>query len=99
MKALAAKQSSNDAIRKHKGKVQTPPPSTAKASVFSYRDIAIQRKPTCPCGGGCLRCEEKLPIQTKLKINESGDKYEQEADRVVEQVMWMANMEAAGRRA
>lgn len=72
MKALAAKQSSNDAIRKHKGKVQTPPPSTAKASVFSYRDIAIQRKPTCPCGGGCPGCEE-LPIQTNFETGLRGN--------------------------
>lgn len=31
-----------------------------------------------------------LPIQTSLKINEPNDKYEQEADRVAEQVMHMA---------
>lgn len=49
----------------------------------------IQRKPNCPCGGGCPRCKNNLTIQTKLKINELGDKYEQEADRVAEQVMRM----------
>ena len=32
-------------------------------------------------------------IQTKLKINESGDPYEQEADRVTEQVMRMEELE------
>jgi hypothetical protein len=47
----------------------------------------LQRQ--CACGGGCPRCKEELGIQTKLKISEPGDKYEQEADRVAEQVMRM----------
>ncbi len=57
--------------------------------------MLLQRKPACACGGGCPRCqterdlEETLPIQTKLKISQPGDKYEQEADRVAEQVMRM----------
>lgn len=56
----------------------------------------IQRKPNCPCGGGCPRCKNTLTIQPKLKINESGDTYEQEADRVAEQVMRMpANTSAS----
>ena len=56
----------------------------------------IQRKPACACGGACPRCqeecdlEEELPIQTKLTVNEPGDKYEKEADRVAEQVMCMS---------
>ncbi len=47
----------------------------------------IQR--TCACGGGCPGCKEDLPIQTKLRIGAPNDKYEQEADRVSEQVMRM----------
>jgi hypothetical protein len=47
----------------------------------------IQRK--CACGGGCPRCKESLLLQTKLKINEPGDRYEQEADRIADQVMRM----------
>jgi len=90
MKAIAAKQS-NEATGKHKPKVLTPTPSAAVASDFSSQDIEIQRKPTCPCGGGCPKCE--LSIQPKLKINEPGDKYEQEADRVAEQVMRMSNIQ------
>ena len=43
----------------------------------------------CACGGGCPDCQSKLPIQTKLSISEPGDIYEQEADRVAEQVMRM----------
>ncbi len=59
----------------------------------------LQRK--CACGGSsgltgsCSECEKKKlvgqPLQTKLRINEPGDRYEQEADRVAEQVMRMAD--------
>jgi hypothetical protein len=58
----------------------------------------LQRK--CACGsssgltGSCSECEKKKllgePLQTKLRVNEPGDEYEQEADRVAEQVMRMA---------
>lgn len=48
----------------------------------------LQRK-ACACGGTCPRCREQLPIQEKLVINEPGDQYEQDADRIAEQVMRM----------
>ncbi len=38
----------------------------------------------CPCDGGCPRC---APIQAKLKINQPGDRSEQEADRAADAVM------------
>jgi hypothetical protein len=41
-------------------------------------------------GGGML--------QTKLAINQLGDRYEQEADRIAEQVMSMPNTDAGSRR-
>lgn len=57
----------------------------------------LQRK--CACGGSagttgeCETCKGKKllskPLQGKLAINEPGDQYEQEADRVAEQVMQM----------
>ncbi len=51
----------------------------------------IQRK--CSCGGSCSSCsgkeEELNGIQTKLTIGSPNDVYEQEADRVAEQIMWM----------
>ena len=60
--------------------------------------MAVQRK--CGCGGSagltgeCTECQNQWmtgkPVQTKLRINEPGDEYEQEADRVAEQVMRMA---------
>ena len=53
----------------------------------------LQRK--CACGGSagmsgeCEECSKKkrLGLQTKLKVNEPGDIYEQEADRIAEQVL------------
>ncbi|MEW6417506.1 MAG: hypothetical protein AB1480_05215 [Nitrospirota bacterium] len=45
----------------------------------------IQLKPICPCDGGCPRCTPI--IQPKLTIGRANDIYEQEADRVAEQVM------------
>ncbi|MEH2028382.1 MAG: DUF4157 domain-containing protein [Nostoc sp.] len=61
----------------------------------------------CACGnaagssGSCAECQEDgemaVPgsIQTKLTINEPGDRYEQEADRVAEQVMTMPDPTAS----
>jgi hypothetical protein len=53
----------------------------------------LQRK--CACGGAagmsgeCEECSKKrrLGLQTKLKVNEPGDSYEQEADRIADQVL------------
>jgi peptidoglycan hydrolase-like protein with peptidoglycan-binding domain len=58
-------------------------------SMNSTQGGILQRK--CGCGGTCTECQKKqeLPLQTKLSISEPGDKYEQEADRVAEQVMRM----------
>ncbi len=52
-------------------------------------NFVIQRKAGCPCGGGCPKCLGTLGIQAKLKIGAPNDKYEQEADRLAEQVMRM----------
>jgi len=49
----------------------------------------IQRKASCACGGGCPACQSKPAIQTKLSISAPGDLYEQEADRIADQVMRM----------
>jgi hypothetical protein len=53
----------------------------------------LQRK--CACGGTsgptgeCEECRKKkrIGLQTKLKVNEPGDNYEQEADRIADRVM------------
>lgn len=50
----------------------------------------IHRKASCACGGGCPRCrDEKSTVQPKSRIGQPNDKYEQEADRVADQVMRM----------
>jgi hypothetical protein len=59
-----------------------PPPIATGACPLS---LASPR--ACPFGGACHTCP--MRIQTKLTINEPGDEYEQEADRVAEQVMRM----------
>lgn len=82
MRALSTKQVQKDQSRKPAKHTSFP-----RSVTSSSGNAVIQR--TCPCGGGCPRCEEELPIQTKLKINKPGDIYEQEADRVAEQVMRM----------
>ncbi len=52
----------------------------------------LQRKCACGnhtiAGGECSECGKKrLGLQTKLTVNEPGDIYEQEADRIADQVM------------
>lgn len=58
--------------------------------------LVLQRK--CACGSGtssltgeCEECRKKkqFGLQTKLRVSEPADAYEQEADRVAEQVMRM----------
>lgn len=62
----------------------------------------LQRQ--CACGGtsnltgACSECEKKKmlghSLQTKLRVNEPGDQFEQEADRVAAQVMRMPDASA-----
>lgn len=40
--------------------------------------------------------KQNARIQSKLKVNQPGDKYEKEADRMAEQVMGMSDIEAGG---
>jgi hypothetical protein len=57
------------------------------------RGLFLQRK--CACGadasgltGECAECsEKKMGLQTKLRVNEPDDAYEQEADRISDQVL------------
>lgn len=66
-------------------------------AVTPTRERMLQR--ACACGGSagfsgeCKECKSKKllggAMQAKLVINEPGDAYEQEADRVAEQVMRM----------
>jgi hypothetical protein len=69
--------------------------TTTKPAQNNSNTLLLQRK--CACGGSagltgeCTDCQSKKllgkPLQTKLRINEPGDIYEQEADRIADQVM------------
>lgn len=94
--ALGQKRSP-DNIRKQERDIMHGASKHSQAIYHAFPVSVIQRKPSCPCGGGCPRCKNTLTIQPKLKINEPGDTHEQEADRVAEQVMRMpANTSASG---
>jgi hypothetical protein len=73
---------------------QQPHPATivqrikADPRVVSRREVKhLQRTIGNQAVGKLIRGVYKNPIQTKLTINQAGDKYEQEADRVADQVM------------
>lgn len=55
---------------------------------------ALPSASICPFGGVCNTCPAQ--VQTKLRINQPGDKYEQEANRVAEQVMRMPESQVQG---
>jgi len=65
--------------------VGAAPPTSLQQARFGV----LQRK--CACGGTCPRCRGETHIQPKLAINEPGDTYEQEADRIADRVMRMAD--------
>ena len=76
----------NQAVLRMKGRSPTAIP---------LQGGVLQRK--CACGssagssGSCAECQSKQEgiLQTKLQISEPGDRYEQEADRIADQVMKM----------
>ncbi|MGB5972117.1 MAG: DUF4157 domain-containing protein, partial [Nodosilinea sp.] len=61
----------------------------AGRSRLSTNTPLLQRQASCACGGGCPRCQHKPVVQSKLKIGAVGDRYEQEADRIADQVLRM----------
>jgi hypothetical protein len=67
-------------------------PAPTEAGAFSPPNRTLQRK--CACGGTpgptgeCAECKRKrLGLQPKLAVNQPGDRYEQEADRVAETIV------------
>ncbi len=74
-------------------KVIKPAPVSAgeqgRSSPGTFSGALLQRQADCACGGGCPRCEAASPVQAKLAVSQPGDIYEQEADRVAEQVTRM----------
>jgi len=88
MKTFAIKQPINDfAKQQKKGDKEG---RSRSISPLSTGMPLLQRQ--CACGGGCPRCQDELGIQTKLKISEPGDRYEQEADRTADEVMRMPEL-------
>jgi hypothetical protein len=68
------------------------PNPVAFPSISQSGGELLQRKLNCACGGGCPSCAEgeaAQKIQTKLTVSTPGDHYEQEADRVADQIMRM----------
>lgn len=46
----------------------------------------IQRRASCACGGSCPRCDQHRTSSSGLTMSEPGDRFEQQADRVAEQM-------------
>ena len=64
------------------GRVRSP------SAVQPLDNTLLQRKSACACGGGCPTCQaEQLGLQAMLAVGAPDDKYEQEADRVADQVL------------
>jgi len=74
------------------GQVRVLPGSRQAADSCPLKSMPTR----CPFGGACHTCPTH--VQAKLAINQPGDVYEQEADRVAEQVMRMTEPTAPGRR-
>jgi len=90
MRALASTtQTKNDKAAHHFARSRDAEETGPVSTAAPFSGLSIQRKASCACGGGCPRCQSKLPIQAKLAVSEPGDIYEQEADRVADQVMRM----------
>jgi Domain of unknown function (DUF4157) len=91
MRTLATKQPAKDLSQQKQDRVRSPLTVSGvrsrNVSPLSTGIPLLQRK--CACGGSCPRCQGDLTLQTKLKINEPGDEYEQEADRIADEVMRM----------
>lgn len=87
MRTLATHQSSQDVSQRKPVRARPVFVSRIDSPVFSTVPTGLQRQPSCACGGGCPRCQENFNLQTKLKINEPGDRYEQEADRIADQIV------------
>ncbi len=82
MIALAKKPKDNHGLKRRRTGTRHPP-----VPVPSTEAPFLQRKPFCPCHGGCPRCGPVL--QAKPMVGRPGDRYEQQADRVADQVMGM----------
>ena|GEM_PF-4330212 len=90
MKAVAKKMHQDSEQKKTRDTVHSPL-RNAYSINSDHQTSIIQLKPICPCDGGCPRCAPV--IQPKLIIGQPDDKYEQEADRMADEVMRMPEPE------
>lgn len=90
MKTVVPRVSFNKtpARKRNRGKSGTLS-GAGSALALPDKSVSIQRKAQCACGGSCSRCREQPPVQPKLKIGPTNDKYELQADRVADEVMRM----------
>src|SRR4030095_10065063 len=74
------------------GHQRTPPPVAIKPFSVPGDVTNVERKASCSCGGGCSSCakeSERMNVQTKLAVSMPGDRDEQEADSVADQMVQM----------
>ncbi len=71
------------------GSTSSHVPMIMRQRTLGNQAILQPKADRCACGGSCPRCQEQLPLQKKQAISEPGDPYEQEADRVADEVMRM----------
>ena len=91
MKAAARVTDAATPARNASHGAETVAHTTFDSPISSVAYGLLQRSP-CACGGGCPNCEaesKNLKVQTKLPVSSPGDKFEQEADAVADQVMRM----------
>ncbi len=87
MRAFAQAKTEDKTAAKGSAHTRSSAETAPAFDIKAYPSTLIHRKSSCPCGGGCPSCQSKLPIQAKLSVSQPGDIYEQEADRVADQVM------------
>jgi len=91
MKTVAPTKTTVNSTAQRFARSRSPVETAPVFNPAAASTLPLQRKAACSCGGGCPACQSKPAIQTKLSISEPGDLYEQEADRVADQVMRMAD--------
>ena len=64
-------------------------PAAAQRQAPIGQHLLQRKEGQCACGGGCPRCQNTQPIQTKLAVSQPGDALEQEADQIADQVLRM----------
>src|SRR5262245_9304144 len=88
MRALALQSREQSRPLKTRGPRTQPVPVSPLCSPSTGVDPGVvRRKAGCACGGGCPKCRRELGLQAKLEVGAPNDKYEQEADRVAEQIV------------